>query len=286
MNMATANASLTYIDMSVIIPFKDKATMTLTCVRSLCKYGPRVREILLISNNSSPIELDEIVRGIAEIPNAKLLIYDQPFNYQKINNWAVGQSSGNILLFLNNDIELVSESSGLLEKMASLAAGKRIGMVGCLLLYGDKRTIQHAGVHLTPRGLADHIYVGRPLSQAVSRRRNMETFPYDIRKNIALSAVTGAAQMVETVKFNAVNGFDERFIICGGDVDLCLRLNEAGYQTTLASGGHIIHKESQSRSFVPIPYSDFYNSYLSYINGYDTSQGDPFVPLITKNWGA
>jgi GT2 family glycosyltransferase len=263
------------------MPFKDKSKMTLEAVRSLIQYGPDIKEILLVSNNSSAAELEKIKTGIASIDNAKLLIYDHPFNYQKINNWAVKQAEGKYLLFLNNDTELVSQSVGLIEKMVQKASKPDVGIVGCLLLYGDGTTIQHAGVFLQPRGMADHMYVGQKLRTAL-RKVGSKQFPYDPREDRKMTAVTGAVNVIETKKFLDVGGFDEKFIIGGGDVDLCIRLNKAGHQTWFVGGGHIIHKESQSRSQKPITYNDFYHSYLSYIKGYDNKVGDPYLPLITK----
>lgn len=270
------------LDISVIIPFKDKAKMTLQAVNSLLKYGPDVKEILLVSNNSSDEELEKIRNGISELANAKLLIYDNPFNYQIINNWAVHQSKGSFILFLNNDTELVEQSSGLLERMYEKAKLSEVGMVGCLLLYGDRKTIQHAGVYLRPGLLGDHLYVGH-LLKTVLRETGSQKYPYDVNEDRPLTAVTGAVQLVERKKFDQVKGFDERFIICGGDVDLCIRLNKAGYQTWYIGGpAYIVHKESQSRAYKPVPYEDFYYSYLSYIQAYDTKVGDPLLPKITE----
>ena len=97
-----------------------------------------------------------------------------------------------------------------------------------------------------------------------------------------MTAVTGAAQLVRKSSFEKIGGFDEKFIICGGDVDLCIRMNESGLQTWFVGGGYMLHKESISRKFIPIPAEDFYNSYISYIKGYDPEIGDPFLPEITK----
>ncbi len=91
------------LDISVIIPFKNKAKMTIDCIESFAKFGPAVKEIMLVSNNSSDSELDIISNHIQQIKNVKLLEYNHPFNYQKINNWAVKQSTGRFVLFLNND---------------------------------------------------------------------------------------------------------------------------------------------------------------------------------------
>lgn len=59
-------------------------------------------------------------------------------------------------------------------------------------------------------------------------------------------------------------------------------MNESGLQTWFVGGGYMLHKESISRKFIPIPAEDFYNSYISYIKGYDPELGDPFLPEITK----
>ena len=269
------------LDLSVIIPFKDKSKMTLEAVLSLFEFGPKIKEVLLVSNNSSAEEVSKVKSAAAEYDNVKVLEYNHPFNYQKINNWAVAHTAGQFILLLNNDTELKEASRGTLEHMYELAKKSDIGMVGCTLLYGDERTIQHAGVYLRPGSLGDHIYIGKLYKKALSRE-NKNEFPYAIDQDRETSAVTGAVQIVEKKKFDAVKGFDERFIIGGGDVDLCLRLNKAGYKTVLAGKGYILHKESQSRSHLPITFSDFYYSYLSYIEGFDFRVGDPLSPEITK----
>lgn len=258
--------------------------MTLDCVRSLQTYGPAVKEVLLISNNSQASELDLVREYIKGHKHLKLLEYNHPFNYQKLNNWAVRQSKGRFILFLNNDTELKAESRGLIEHMFSKSSEPDVGITGCLLLYGDGIVIQHAGVFLMPKGLADHMYVGKKYSRALRNTPSKE-FPYDVRASRPMTAVTGAISLVERKKFDKVGGFDEKFILCGGDVDLCIRLNQAGYQTWFVGGGFLLHKESQSRKAnqTPITYNDFYYSYLSYIKGYDPKVGDPFLPEVTKH---
>lgn len=255
--------------------------MTLDCVTSLRKYQPPIKEILLVSNGSGYHELSTIRQAVQSYGNVKVLEYNQPFNYQKINNWSVKQSSARFILFLNNDTEFTDASRGLVEKMYKKADKPDVGMVGCLLLYGDNRTIQHAGVFLKPGLQGDHLYVGRSYKTAL-KNAGTKDYPYNISHSRPLTAVTGAVQLIKRSKFDQVNGFDENFIICGGDVDLCIRLNKVGLQSWYVSGGYILHKESQSRAQKPIPYEDFYCSYQSYMKAYDLLKGDPFVPKITE----
>ena len=272
------------IDLSVVIAFHNHAKMTVRCVKSFYKYGPPVKEIVLVSNNSSPDELAMVEEFAKTTKNTRVLIWDYPFNYQKEYNWGVSQTTSKFVLMLNNDIELRPNSRGLIERMFEKAAQPEVGIVGCTLLYGNEKQIQHAGIYLVPEGLADHMYVTDRYLSAVNKNRDKKKFPYDITKDMPMTAVTGAAQLVERSKLRKVGGFDERFIICGGDVDLCIRMNEAGYQTWFVGGGYMLHKESISRKFTPIPPEDFYNSYLSYVKGYDPAVGDPFLPEITKSF--
>jgi GT2 family glycosyltransferase len=266
------------LDISVIIPFKDHAEVTLQCVKSLIKFSEPVKEIILISNNSSKTELPKIKEQLAEYENAKLLIYNHPFNYHKINNFGLKYASGSVILFLNNDIELTENARGLISTMYKKALQPKVGAVGCVLLYGDGRTIQHGGVYLVPGGTADHLYTRLKFS-TLKRAIESGTAPYDISDEIQLTAVTAAAVIVERRKLDEVHGMNEDFIIGGGDVDLCLRLEDAGYGTWLIGydHGYMLHKESMSRSNLSIPYSDFCESYKIYVEHFDMKRGDRYL---------
>lgn len=266
------------LDVSVIVPFKDLSEMTITCVKSLSYLSKHVKEILLVSNNSSDDELDAVKTYAEKNPLVNVLVYNRPFNFQEINNWAAAQATGKFLFFLNNDVELLKDYPQLLEKMLNKASQGYVGAVGSVLLYEDKKTVQHAGVYLVPNGTADHLYIGREL-RSVSRGIKDKSLPYDCMNDLPVSAVTAAAVVVETKKFTEANGFDERFIICGGDVDLCLRLQHLGYQSVVlgAHNGYMLHKESKSRSTIGIPYNDFVESYRSYITAFNINTGDPYL---------
>jgi GT2 family glycosyltransferase len=268
------------LDLTVIIPFKDKAEMTLCCVRSLVLLGAPVREVLLVSNGSEAGELDLVRSGVAEWPQVRVVEYDAPFNFHVMNNWAARLTEGAVLFFLNNDTEFVGGSDGLLREMYARARGPEVGAVGCVLLYEDGRRIQHAGVHLVPGGMATHLYAGADFA-TVMAGGDTAAWPYSIAETREFSAVTAAAVMVRRECFEAVGGFNEAFIIGGGDVDLCLRLRDAGYATLMVGGrhGYILHKESVSRSHIMMPYSDFVNSYDIYIKHFSAEDGDPFIDV-------
>ena len=266
------------LDLSVVIPFKDHSDLTVACLDTLMKYSKAIKEVLLVSNNSSDEELRIVEDAAAKYKNARVLVYNHPFNFQKINNWAVEYATGSVYLFLNNDIELIPQSKSLIEKMYNKSLQSDVGAVGAVLLYEDRKTIQHAGVYLVPGGTADHLYIGKKLSSVENKIKSGE-YSFDITKDMVVSAVTAAAVMVRKEVFNQTKGFNEDFIICGGDVDLCLRLMRGGRQNILmgTENGYMIHKESKTRSLSNVPYVDFIESYKSYIQSFDIAHGDKLM---------
>jgi GT2 family glycosyltransferase len=86
-------------------------------------------------------------------------------------------------------------------------------------------------------------------------------------------AVTAACLMVERSKLEGVAGFDERFTVCGGDVDLGLRLHGAGYRNVMTPFVRLVHHESITRDRVP-PDQDVIESLRSYRPFLDTH--DPY----------
>ncbi|GBE57247.1 chondroitin synthase [bacterium BMS3Abin01] len=221
---------------SIIVPFKDKVELLKNCIdRLLEKSSYPDYEVILISNNSREGETREYLESLNH-PRVRLFTYDIPFNYSKINNWGAAQATGEYLLFLNNDTEVISPSW--IEEMLGYAQRPEIGAVGAKLLFEDG-TIQHGGVVLGIGGFADHIYAGARENSSTAFGRDTWTRNY--------LAVTAACLMVDRKKFEAVGGFDEEFVVCGSDVELCLRLYAAGYRNVYLAFVRLYHYEAQTR---------------------------------------
>ena len=131
-----------------------------------------------------------------------------PFNFSKLNNYAVEKAKGNYLLFLNNDTEI--KTCDWLEAMVEQVQREKIGAVGALLLYPDN-TIQHAGVVLGIRSVADHSHRGFSPTDAGYKGQIISVNNY--------SAVTGACLMCRREVFEKVGGFDEELAVAFNDVD-------------------------------------------------------------------
>jgi GT2 family glycosyltransferase len=222
---------------SIVIPFRDEPALLATCTRTLRESpGYDNFELILVDNDSALPETHALLDELAAQPNVRILRAPGPFNWAAINNSAATESSGELLLFLNNDIE--AEVPGWLDAMVGHAQRAEVGAVGARLLYPDG-TIQHAGVVIGLGGIAGHVLRGLPGNQpgygslAISTRD--------------CSVVTGAAMMVRRDVFFEVGGFDETLAVAFNDVDFCLKLRQRGYLIVFSPLTELIHHESKSR---------------------------------------
>jgi GT2 family glycosyltransferase len=224
---------------SIIVPTRDHGDDVDRCFRSLFERSTyHDFEIILLDNGSAdPESLRVFGKWLALEPErVKLVEHNVPFNFSEINNFAVSRSSGEYLLFLNNDTEIITEDW--LEAMIEQAQRPSIGAVGAKLLYADK-TVQHAGVIIGLGGVAGHSHKYFPADDP--------GYFYTLQTVNNFSAVTAACLMVRRDVFEQVGGFDEGLAIAFNDVDLCLRIRDAGYRNIYLPHVNLYHHESKSR---------------------------------------
>lgn len=226
---------------SILIPMKDKVELTKKCVDSIFnKSTYKNYEIIIVNNNSCEKESFQFFEEYTKkYSNFKVIdIKTKEFNYSKINNVAVKYTSGDYLLLLNNDTEVLDPN--FLDEMVGYASQKHVGCVGIKLLYKDKK-VQHAGIVLGYGGIAGHVF-----ATASSKDKglfNRLSMPYNY------SAVTAACLMIDKVKFQKVGGFDENLKVALNDVDLCLKVLEKGYYNVCLNHVSMYHYESRSRGY-------------------------------------
>ena len=225
---------------SIIIPMKDKAKITKRCLESIynkCTY--KNFEIILVDNGSVEKETFDMISFYEnKYDNFKCIRLECEFNYSYINNEAARHATGDYLLFLNNDTEVLTPD--FIEWMLGYARLEHSGCVGIKLLYPDK-LVQHAGVVLGYGGVAGHIYVALSYNDNGLFGRLVQPYNY--------SAVTAACLMVKKDKFNEVDGFDEKLKVALNDADLNLKLLSKGYYNVCLSNVEMIHYESKSRGY-------------------------------------
>lgn len=224
---------------TILIPYRDHVEMTRECVEAIRQNTKGVSyEILLLDNWSTTPEAARFASAQANIHGTRVLRIAEPFNYSRINNIGVSEASQEFLLFMNNDV-FVSEPDWLRRMLDEILADEKIGAVGAKLLYPDG-TVQHAGVVLGVGGVADHAFRGLA--------RDAPGYMAHAITAQEVSAVTAACMLVRKAAFDQVGRFDEKELsIAFNDVDLCVKLRQAGWKIIYTPDAVAEHRESISR---------------------------------------
>ncbi|MDV2987952.1 UNVERIFIED_CONTAM: glycosyltransferase family 2 protein [Methylobacteriaceae bacterium AG10] len=229
---------------SVVIPTRDRAELLGVVLDGLfARTDYPALDVIVVDNGSTePATRDLFARYAAE-PRLRVLPAPGPFNFSDLSNRGAAAARGTILLFLNNDIEVLEP--GWLTELASIASDPEIGAVGAKLLYPDG-TIQHGGIVLGIGGIAGHSHLGLPGNEPGSFARML--------LSQEVSAVTGACLAVRAQVFSEVGGFDAAHLaVAFNDVDLCLRIRAAGYRIVWTPHARLVHHESKSRGAEDTP---------------------------------
>jgi GT2 family glycosyltransferase len=223
---------------SIIVPTRDRIDLLSACLSSLdARTSYRPFEVIVVDNGSERADSLDYLRKIAERENYRVIRDQRPYNYSQLNNLAVAQARGEYLCLLNNDTEVIE--GDWLSAMMRQAVRGHVGAVGARLLYDDG-SLQHAGITVGLGEAAGHAHRFQP----------REAAGYFARSHAAhyVSAVTAACLVVEKSKFLAVDGLDERdFAVAFNDVDLCLKLQQAGWRNVYTPHATLLHHESKSR---------------------------------------
>ncbi len=224
----------------VVIPTRDEPEMLTACIDSLLGLATRPDRIRLqIVDNRSVLPMTrDVFQSLTESGRAAVELFDEPFNWARLNNLAVKRVPEDaIIVFANNDVEMLT--AGWDEKIRALLSLPEIGVVGVRMLYPD-RTVQHAGMVL---GVND----ARPVHDGLGRER-AEAGPNGrwLRRRQA-SSVTGAFMAIRSEVFCRLGGFDELLAVAYNDVDLCLKTRAAGLAVIYEPAIELIHHESKTR---------------------------------------
>ncbi len=258
---------------SIIIPNKDEPATLKKCIDSiLSKSTYDNYEILVVENNSTSKDIFVYYDKLKQHSKIRIVTWDGIFNYAAINNFAVREAKGELLLFLNNDVSVITPDW--LEQMAMHAIRGEIGAVGAKLYYPDD-TIQHAGVVLKIGAVAGHSH--KHLDRWDVGSFGRMTFAQDV------AGVTAACLMVRKSVFEEVGGFDEQFVVAFNDVDLCLKIREAGYINLFTPFAELYHYESKTRGYEETPekIKRFEGEQKKWLAKWDEKY--PYDPLYSKN---
>ena len=232
----------------IIIPFRDKWSMTEVCLNGLKAQQREGLEILLALVDNGSIE-EETKAGLNRAQKEfeasgfrfRHLRYEVPFNFSYLNNQAVRDCEdfkADVLALVNNDIEFIEPDSVL--KLVCASYLPDAGAVGCTLLYPNQK-VQHLFVFVGSKIVGSHPYKGQD--------PNLDSKWYEQPR--AVAAVTGAVMFIQRHDFEKVGGFDERLPTSYQDVDLCLKFQKIGLINWVVPNIFLIHYETQTRSVEP-----------------------------------
>lgn len=225
---------------SIIILNKDHKKDLKRCIDSILeKTTYENYEIIIVENNSKTKEIFKYYKELEKNEKIEIVEYkEQGFNYSRLNNFGVKNATGDYIVLLNNDTEIITKDW--IETMVGNCQRKDVGIVGAKLLY-ENDTVQHVGVVLGLTGVAGHVNLGIGADEIGYMGRNIITQNY--------SAVTGAMLMISKEDYERIGGLDEEFPVAYNDVDLCLKIRKLGKVVVMNPFVEAYHYESKTRGY-------------------------------------
>jgi GT2 family glycosyltransferase len=254
---------------AIIILTKNHPQLLKSLIASIfANTSDRHYTITVVDNDSDDPAALAYYDSLNKEPEIKVVPYHQAFNYSQAINLGVSESSSDLVLLMNDDMQV--KSPMWLHELTQWAALPEVGVVGAKLIRAN-HTIQHAGIIMGLTGFVGHIYLNAPehyfgLWGSADWYRNV-------------LAVTGACQMMRREVFNQVGGYDEGYQLAFGDIVFCLRVHEAGYQNIYTPFAQIFHYEGKSRGHVT-PLSDIQKGYRE-LEPYLLREDPFFSPNLT-----
>jgi GT2 family glycosyltransferase len=227
---------------SIVIPSRNAFDVVRRCVESIyATTAYQSFEVVLVDTGSDDPDVLRWYEDVSALHKSfRVLDWpEQPFSYAKSCNAGADAARGEILVMLNNDTEVLEPTW--LEVLAAEAQRPEVGVVGCLLLYPDRLTVQHAGIGLGIKTVAGNSLSGLRLDGRLTRTQRLMLWT-----RRATTAATAACIAVRKAVYDEVGGFDPALRITFNDVDLCLRIAELGYRSVYTPDVRLLHHESKT----------------------------------------
>jgi GT2 family glycosyltransferase len=207
----------------------------ITCIESIRKTSTyeNFEYVVVVDTTTSPSVITQLKQ--LKIEKLKLVWYDRPFNFSDKINVGVSYASGEYLMLMNDDVEVITEDW--CEQLLALCQEPDVGSVGCALLFEDQ-IVQHLG-HTYVEGSPTHIGFKDSMLSAGPFGN------YWVQREV--SGVTAAALLTKKSVFAEVGGFSNYFPNNYNDVDFALKLREKGYRNLVTPQVQMYHFESSSR---------------------------------------
>jgi len=221
------------VRVSIIIPSKNHPEHIGRCLQSIFERSTYKNfEVIVVDNGTT----DPEALAILALHPITVVPYDEKFSYSRANNLGAARASGEVLVLLNNDTEVLTDNW--IELLLSNLWQSDIGVVGPMLVYPD-RTVQHAGIVVGPRGTADHVMRGFPATS--------DGYAGSLSCVREVSGITGACLMTRLETYVQAGGLSELYATHYQDVDFCLGVRAQGKRILHVPEARLMHYESASR---------------------------------------
>lgn len=246
---------------SIIIPTKNNKKLLERCISKINFTSYKNFEIIIIDNGNTEKDAIDYLKSLSY----RIVKFDSVFNFAAMNNAAATVASGNLLLFINDDVAPIYHNW--LEEMVSICLQDGVGIVGPKLVYSNG-SIQHAGLIFSKNGAGYHPY------QLVEKSKPGYFGFLNCVRNY--SAVTGACLLIRKNIFEKVGGFDEKLDVYYNDADLCLKTLRNGHRVVYTPYAELLHEGSTTMKKDSSAFFAVENHYYFIKKWPHLKKGDPF----------
>ncbi len=214
---------------SVIVLSLNGEKVIEACLRSLQETVYPDWEILVINNGSTDRTPDIVA---TQFPKVRLINLPQNRGFAGGNNVGIKESTGQIVILLNDDTTV--ESNWIAEIVKEMVKSEKVGIAGCKIYYPDGKTLQHAGGFINNHGLSNHYGKGE-----------LDRYQYDTVRDV--DYVMGAAIAIKREVLNKLGLLNENYRpIYFEETEYCFRARKIGYRVVYIPSSVIYHHESQT----------------------------------------
>jgi GT2 family glycosyltransferase len=258
------------MELSIIIVNWNVAELLAGAIQSILNNPPTGDyEIIVVDNASKDNSLEMLA---SDFPAVKVIANEQNEGFGNANNRGMEVAKGEHIFLLNPDTVVIGDA--LDQLIGVLKNHPEIGMVGPMLVNDENLEPQPGGARLTRTFMSgvllDLLYVNR-IPWIGAKLVKKLRYPYDLTKESYVEVISGSAMMFKTATLKQVGGFDERFFLCGEDIELCDRFWKCGYKVFYHPKARIMHF---NQSCTPIdPVNTFFNKFLGVAKYYELKNG-------------
>ena len=236
---------MTVTDLSIIIVSWRSKDYVRQCLKSIDANTSKLSLEIFVVDNASFDGCEEMIAN--EFPSVLFIQLEKNIGFAGANNLAFSGSKGRNTLFLNPDTKI--QERAIERLVAELESHADAGLIGAHLLNADL-TMQTTCVTAFP-GI---------LNQSFNLERLRRTFPrwkiwgmrplFDtVKVPVPVEVISGACMLGRREVIESVGAFSTDYFMYAEDMDLCVKIHQAGWHIYYVPDAKIIHYGGCSSSF-------------------------------------